>query len=89
MVVGDIVNGLSTIAFTFQPAASVSVMISQTAPANAEYIYLTDGVDSRIVFYYSDAVGGNVANVKIMINNSIYLKISTGGGGSFSGIQIQ
>jgi hypothetical protein len=89
MVVGDIVNDVSTTPLTFQPAASVSIMISQAAPNVDDYINLTDGVTSRRCFYYGAAGYGSVANVKVMINNSIYLTIPNVSGGCYSGIQIQ
>lgn len=89
MVAGDIVNGVSAVAFTFQPAASVSLMISQAAANGPDYIYLSDGVTSRACYYYSVSGYGSVANVKVMINNSIYLNIPMASGGTYSGIQIQ
>lgn len=88
MVVGDIVNGVSAAAFTFQPAATVSIMLSTASCEISAYVFLTDGATVRNCFYWTGNTGIG-SNTKMMINNSIYFSIQHPNGGSYSGIQIQ
>jgi len=95
LAVGDIVNGigLAGLAFSFQPAVSVSIMISSVGSWNDKFCDLNDGVkNSRLWKISSDAAGATSGNNKLFINNTNYLHISAPNGGEFagySGIQVQ
>tara|TARA_R110000824_G_C14807229_1_gene635140 strand:+ start:229 stop:501 length:273 start_codon:yes stop_codon:yes gene_type:complete len=90
MAIGDVVNGMSAVSsvFTFQPAISVEVLISYIFRATAEAYGLFDGA----TWAYDNPPIGDSVNIKMFINNSIYLKINAVGGGGvsgYSGIQIK
>mgnify|MGYP003646544920 CR=1 FL=1 len=92
MVVGDVVNGIGAASanVVFQPAASVSCMIT-VAAIRGNWVQLTDG--SLLSLVMDNGAGGSFNNInnKIFIDNSIYLHVSGGGGysASFTGIQIK
>jgi|TARA_R110000824_G_scaffold360565_1_gene548318 hypothetical protein len=84
MAVGDVVNGLSGLPTTyifFQPAVGVEAMISFVS----SHVAIADGTNTT-----SNMTGNDTLNMKIFINNTIYLRYygaSTGTG--FTGIQIK
>jgi hypothetical protein len=94
MAVGDVVSGIgsATTAFSFQPAAGVSVCITQCSNYNS-WVLLENGVIVTGYIYQmgTDGKNGNQMNTKIMINNTNYIGFhsSSGGSGTYSGIQIQ
>ncbi len=85
MAIGDVVSSFSAINTTlfFQPAATVECMVSSYF--NSTECRLYDGTN------YSYQIKGSNQQVKIFINNSIYLRLDANVGeyGSFSGIQIK
>ncbi len=89
MAVGDIVNGFGLISsvLIFQPAASVSIMISCAFNAAGNQLRLTNGTNTC----YSISSAASQLNTKIFINNAIYLNLATGAGdySGYTGIQIQ
>jgi len=93
MTVGDIVNGVSNSALTFQPAGSNVICITSVLGGNASQLYseLTNGTIFAVsmVAKSSDwSINGN--STKIMINNTNYLRVNSGGGGmGYTGIQIK
>ncbi len=96
MAVGDIVNGIATDGntITFQPAASVSIMLSSVI-GRATGAYLIDGVSVGYI--------GNLGNadaymepsdrvVKVFINNTNYYYSAAspvGNNSGYTGIQVQ
>ena len=89
MAIGDIINSVETVAFSFQPAASVEIIITSVSTnPNNEYVYLTDGANDRISMLYDVSIPSGFTNVKIGITNTYYLKVTVTGG-TYSGIQIK
>jgi len=95
MAVGDIVNGigLDGTTFSFQPAVSVSIMISDVGSWNDKYYGLNDGTKNSWTGKVSTATATPVSgNNKLFINNTNYLNLAAPNGGEFahySGIQVQ
>ena len=89
MAVGDIVNGLSVSGtpVNFQPAASVSILIT-TAISWLTSTLLTDGA---IVGYISNGGSNGEQRIqKLFINNTNYLQLlGSASGQSYTGIQIK
>ena len=89
MAAGDVVNYIHNVSggcFTYQPAASVEVVVTSCWTASTgNAIYLTNGVTAAQVI---PAQVSNYLNLKIFINNTNYLQVC---GGSqypaFSGVQ--
>ena len=89
MAVGDIINSVETVAFSFQPAASVEIMLTSVSTnPNSEYVYLTDGANDRIITLFDIAKPSGDTNIKVGITNTYYLKV-TATGGTYSGIQLK
>jgi len=91
MAVGDVVNdvGIAGGSLTFQPAATVSCLITSGSCKDNWRMQLTDGVNSS----NAETTTGNY-QVKIFITNSHYLTVLFFGvfGAdtvSYSGIQVQ
>jgi len=85
MARGDVVAGLLTASGSYQPAAGVEVMITQlTLSVTTDGWSIYDG--TNLVAAYT---GANYFNVRIPINNSVYLWATIGAGnrGSYHGIQ--
>jgi len=97
MASGDIVNGigLDGLAFSFQPAVTVSIMITDVGSWADKYYGLNDGTKNSWtgkVSSATNAAGAMSGNVKMFINNTNYLNLSAPNGGEFahySGIQVQ
>ena len=96
MAVGDVVSGIgaATTVFSFQPAVGVSVCITQCSNYNAWVILMDTAIgiaDSYVYQMGTDGKNGNQMNMKMMINNTNYIGFhsSSGGSGTYSGIQIQ
>ena len=90
MAVGDMVSGFSATStvLNFQPAVGVSVMITSIGGVTV-WSLLTDGTITTGYTTQTES-GGKQANVKIFINNSLYLRIdSTSYNNTYTGIQIQ
>jgi len=93
MAVGDVVNGISAAntILTFQPSLGVECIITSAFTETiAGVIALYNGVN----FAYNNAAAADagVMNIKIFINNSIYLYLSAMGAaayGAYSGLQIK
>jgi hypothetical protein len=90
MAVGDVVNGIDNGALLiFQPAAGVEVCITSACA----WLTSTALFDGTKIAYISQSAGGSTdtnINVKIMINNTNYLRVTgTVNGSSYSGIQIK
>ena len=93
MVAGDVVNGLAAVistALTFQPAASVEVMVSTVGSYNVIFD-VTNGVNAGMLSFSAGTETGNSVNMKLFINNTNYLSVRASGGQftNFSGIQIK
>jgi|TARA_R110000822_G_scaffold194023_1_gene332343 hypothetical protein len=98
MVVGDVVGAFSSALNTilvFQPALGVSVLVTSTYDHNngaKVSIRNSTTVATDESLSVSPAAGSsNTGNLKIMIDNTVYLNIGAftpGGNGAFSGIQI-
>ena len=100
MVAGDVVSGISVVSttITFQPAATVSVCITNIGSYNGVLSFLTNGsLGGTVPSVMGMGIGGGsgvstgFANIKLMIDNTNYFSCLTGGGqsSSFSGIQIK
>jgi len=92
MAVGDVVNGVGTSAtLDFQPAAGVEICITSATSWNNYYIQLTDGVTAPYVIETPSTGAGQNVNMRLLINNTIYLRILNTGVGwqSYTGIQIK
>ena len=92
MAVGDVVNGISAIntIITFQPAAGVECMISSNGlGAAGAAIVVTDGILTSWQYSTLPRYQVDTGNMKLFINNAIYLRVSAtpGSSGSYSGIQ--
>tara|TARA_R110002049_G_scaffold161234_1_gene326732 strand:+ start:685 stop:975 length:291 start_codon:yes stop_codon:yes gene_type:complete len=96
MAVGDVVNGLVATgsAITFQPAAGVEVAIMSTGSYNS-WTQIYNGVQFAYVsgsnFPADGVAGGYAPNIKLMINNTNYLRVLSNatGGAFYTGIQIK
>jgi len=95
MAVGDVVNGVSASNTTlyFQPAAgTASLVTSVYMDSTGTGFGLYDGANDSF-FYTSDSqYASSIGNLKVFINNSIYLYIPPGGAGKYlgyTGIQIK
>ena len=89
MAVGDIVNGIGgdNLILDLQPAAGVEVMITSFgSDTKGVQISLFNGVTRSL------CEGSPMLNIKMMINNTNYMRIPNGGAGFFNnytGIQIK
>jgi hypothetical protein len=93
MVSGDVVNGLGAVntLFSFQPAASVEVCLTQ-ALVFTMWTDLTNGVLTNPIFEWkADVMQTNGILTKIMINNTNYISMRADGtyGAVYTGIQIK
>jgi hypothetical protein len=90
MAVGDTVSGMSAVGadLTFQPAASISVMITSFTNYTV-WCRITDGTLSALAYNNTSASGGPWST-KIIVDNTNYLKIDadTVSSAAYSGIQI-
>jgi hypothetical protein len=88
MAVGDVVNGTAAAntQITFQPAASVEVIILSCFVKSGT-TYITDGVNNSAW----DSGANTQTLTKIAINNTVYLIVgaATGQSGAYTGIQIK
>ena len=88
MAVGDVVNGLGSAVNTvvnFQPAATVTVMLSHSMVYTG-WVFMTNGtLNSNLISSSAFIL------MKMFVNNTNYLMLQAVGGqtGSFSGIQIE
>lgn len=92
MAVGDVVNGINAgTSITFQPAVGVEYCITSICGGNGNYAYIkmTDGTNTATTrASFTTYWAFNSANIKVMINNTNYCEIASGGGAvAFSGIQ--
>lgn len=87
MAAGDVINGIQTAAFTFQPAAGVEIILTAIGMSANNWIYATNGTNQHYWWYFTSAGGGGGSNLKTPINNTIYLQITHAAGGFYSGIQ--
>lgn len=93
LAVGDIIVGMGVdlTQLVFQPAASVSIMISAIGLYNA-YFDLYDGTTNSVIGSSgtTSAIGTHHTG-KIFINNSVYLQLRapSAEAPAYSGIQIQ
>lgn len=94
MVAGDVVNGFSAAAtaLTFQPAVGSEIMISAIAMNNNTTLpRLDNGVNTTFLAWGTNEEPSG-SNIKVFINNSIYLHIQAlpaGEVSGFTGIQIK
>jgi hypothetical protein len=93
MAVGDAVIQMSAGGTTlvFQPAATVTVMITQLCGSNASTpMYYTDGTNVSEIVTSRTNYSSVQSSMKMFINNTIYLQMNTSGSlfSSFSGVQI-
>jgi hypothetical protein len=92
MAVGDIVSDISGtgLALTFQPAASVEIIITCAGYYN-QWITITDGTSNSLFLNQGTATSfANVGvNMKVPINNTVYVNFGGYAGQSsmYSGIQ--
>ena len=93
MAAGDVVNGMSATgtALTYQPALGVEVMVSTIAfNHNAKRPELTNGTNTSFISWSTSGINPDPANLKIFINNTIYLRLDNLVAGevtAFSGLQ--
>ena len=93
MTVGDVVNGMSATgtALTYQPAGTIEVLISTIAfNDNAKRPQLTNGTNTSFISWSTTGGDPDPANLKIFINNTIYLRLDNLVAGevtAFSGLQ--
>tara|TARA_R110002051_G_scaffold174404_1_gene244645 strand:+ start:708 stop:989 length:282 start_codon:yes stop_codon:yes gene_type:complete len=92
MAVGDpvIAQGAVNTILTFQPAATVTVVLTCFAGLNT-VVRITDGaVHSLLGTVNYEGVNPKMFNIKCFINNTYYLHMdaSVGYGGFYSGIQV-
>ena len=90
MVAGDLVPIISGVAFTYQPAAGVEIVIMKNHHSSGTFSYgLTNGVTTAtnylvaVSITYDSAATGN----RVCITNTNYYTNSAGSGTGFSGIQ--
>ena len=91
MAVGDMVSGISAAStqLTFQPAASVVILITTVGAVNA-WAKITDGTLTNGYTINTSTNGGQQNNAKLFINNSLYLVLDvTAYNTTYSGIQVQ
>lgn len=87
MAVGDIIIGGSAdnTVLNFQPAATVSVLISAVGlDDETAWLGLTNGVLNSRVGNKGSANPNDNGNMKVFINNTIYLTVIALGAGVFS-----
>jgi len=96
LTAGDIVNdiGLDNTPFSFQPAASVQVVIkSGFMNGIGGYLKLTDGVKETYLWNGTTIYqGSGMSSIDVFINNTNYLKFDGLGVGKFAaytGVQIK
>ena len=92
MAVGDIIAATHAAGYSFQPAATVEVILLVTVMPNANSRGLTDGVNAAAQYAGTWATANNFAlgsllETRFPITNTVYY-ISNGLGGH-SGIQIK
>jgi len=92
MAVGDVVNGVFGAGIsTFQPAASVEVAILSGFGVDSQNLDI--GIDNGVIAPNNRSTqSGQMStanNVKIMINNSVYLYLNNATASGYSGIQIK
>jgi len=92
MAVGDIVNGIGTVAgadLSFQPAVGVTIMISAVG-SNGSWFFLDNGTISSHIGYGASSTDYTGSNIKFLINNTNYITITPNGTkAGYTGIQIQ
>jgi hypothetical protein len=88
MASGDLIGGRSNAALTFQPAASVSIMITSASAFNGAYVLIVDSAGNSEAGYTSNTGTNTQLNTKIAITNSLWISFN-GAGNSFTGIQIK
>ena len=90
---GDVVSGIKVGAgiLTFQPAASVEILITFSAGWGVAFIGITNGANTAVSYSgYNTSTNYNSVNMKIPINNTNYLHVDTGNADTgYSGIQIK
>jgi hypothetical protein len=88
MVAGDVVSGISAAGpLTFQPALTVEVALTSAGSFSIDH-RLTDGV--AFAFALPRYPTSGIGNIKMMINNAIYLNLQADANGvSYTGIQIK
>ena len=90
---GDVVSGIKVGAgiLTFQPAASVEILITWSAGWGVAYVGITNGANTAVSYSgYNTGVAYNSVNMKVPINNTNYLHVDTGNVDTgYSGIQIK
>lgn len=98
MTAGDVVNSVNSLAasadFDYVPAVGVEIAITTVAAGNADQdVYLYDGVNRAMFYRWATVTANRGSIVKVMINNSIYIRFNNGAGSTqvsgFSGIQIK
>ena len=89
MAVGDIINDVQAGAYTFQPAATVEIILTTIGTSVDAWTYLTDGVTSENLLYRSNPDYSACGNIKVGITNTVYYSSPHAGGGCYSGIQIK
>ena len=91
MAVGDIINDVQAGAYTFQPAATVEIILTTIFTQVDAWVLLTDGVTSINWNYRNDTASGAGidSNIKTGITNSVYLSSTNVSGGGYTGIQIK
>jgi len=95
MVVGEIIIGASgdNTALTFQPALGVTVLITAVGlDDETAWFGLTDGVSNTRVGNKANVVPNDQGNLKVFINNTIYLSFIALGAGvisTYHGVQVE
>lgn len=95
MAVGDVISQISGngAAMVYQPSSGVEVMVSTIAfNHNAKLPELTNGTNTSFISWSTSDTNPDPANLKIFINNTIYLRLDNLGANqytAFTGIQIK
>lgn len=87
MAVGDIVGARSAIPFTFQPAATVQVMLTAVSTSDPNWIAIEDSTSINNMLYFGNGAWGTTSNVKIGITNALWIHFYTNG--AYTGIQVK
>ena len=90
MAVGDVVSGINDggSVLNFQPAAGIECCITGAGGTN-QWTAVTNGVIVANITHGTHTSNSSRTNMKIMINNTIYLTILTGDQQQYTGIQIK
>ena len=98
MTAGDVVNIVNSLTagvnFDYVPAVGVEIAITTVAAGNSDQdVYLYDGANQAMFYRWASVTANRGSMVKVMINNSIYIRFNNGAGttqvSGFSGIQIK